>query len=291
MGLFSAPFPLPDSPRALLQEPLPAPTPRTAPCGCSGSPTNDTRGHGDTPLSPPCAGSGKSFGLFYFCSSPQALSPRRPGQPRQHRHAGCPGGFSHSCGRRRHGNELIAGEWRPPEPPPARPGPARWVPGLRDSLPLKAFGENRADPSPAAQSPGAGTVTQLTLGTPRGCGCRSGEPWRPLRPLCSRTPTGSIQCSPHQVMSAGKSKVVRQTNKPGKLGEVGKKKIKIFLPTRGEKAQRSTGIHQPLPTAADRASDSTWISFSGNFSDQVGVFSTSLEWALANERPPQQWQV
>lgn len=97
-------------------------------------PTNDTRGRGVIPLSLRCAGSGKSFGLFYLCSSPQALSPGRPGQPRQHRHAGCPGGFSHSCGRRRHGNELIVGEWRPPGPPPARPGPARWVPGLRDSL-------------------------------------------------------------------------------------------------------------------------------------------------------------
>lgn len=129
-------------------------------------PRKDTRGRGVIPLSPPCAGCGKSFALFYFCSSPQALSPRRQGQPRQHRHAGRPGGFSHSCGRRRHGNELLAGEWRPP---PARSGPARpagtGAAGL--ALLLEAFGGSRAVPSLAAQSPGAGTVNPWHAAGPR----------------------------------------------------------------------------------------------------------------------------
>lgn len=178
MGLFRAPFPLPDWPRALLHQPLPAPPPRTGSRRVfrRPGPTNDTRGLGVIPLSLRCAGSGKSFGLFYLCSSPRALSPRRPGQPRQHRHAGCPGGFSHSCGRRRHGNELIAGEWRPPEPPPARPGPA-WPAGSRGCGTRSSlegiWGEiPQFHPWPRR----APERAQLTLG------CRSGEPWRPPLP-------------------------------------------------------------------------------------------------------------
>lgn len=98
---------------------------------------------------------GKLWVYFISAVPPGLLSPRRPGQPRQHRHAGCPGGFSHSCGRRRHGNELIAGEWRPP----ARPAGSgtRSAPG--------AFGGSPAVPSAAAQSP---ERAGLTLGTPRG---------------------------------------------------------------------------------------------------------------------------
>lgn len=38
------------------------------------------------PTPPPCQ----------HCSPGRPLSPGRPGQPRPHRHAGCPGGFSHS---------------------------------------------------------------------------------------------------------------------------------------------------------------------------------------------------
>lgn len=188
MGLFSAPFPLPACPRALLHQPLPAPTRARLRAG----PTNDTRGPGVIPLSLPCAGSGESFGLFYVCSSPGALSPRRPGQPRQHRHAGCPGGFSHSCGRRRHGNELIAGEWRPPGPPPARHGPARPAgPGAAGlAVPLKAFGGSGAVLS----------LAQLTLGTPRARGCRSGEPWRP--PLPAAPPLLPHSHGQHSVGSA-----------------------------------------------------------------------------------------
>lgn len=153
-----------------------------------------------------------------------------------------------------------------------RPGPL--PPGLRDPLcSWSLWGKSRSSIRGRAE-PRAGRI----------------NPWRaagplPLLSLCPRTPSGSARGSPRQLMAAGKSKVVRQTNKLGKI-EGGEKKIEIFLPTRGEKAQRSTRIHQPLLTAADRASRSTWDSFWGNFSGQVCVFTTSLEWVPAKEQNP-----
>lgn len=158
-----------------------------------------------------------------------------------------------------------------------RPGPL--APGLRDPLcSWSLWGKSRSSIRGRAE-PRAGRINPWHAAGPL-----------PLRSLCPRTPSGSARGSPRQVMAAGKSKVVRQTNKLGKI-ERGEKKIEIFLPTRGEKAQRSTRIHQPLLTAADRASRSTWDSFWGNFSDQVCDFNTSLEWVPAKEQKPRPWQV
>lgn len=182
MGLFNAPFPRSDCPRAFLRTPPPAHDSRRG--FREPSPRKTRVGAGSFLCAEACKVPGEV--LLYFSSLPpnrrsspgRALSPGIPGQPRPHRHARCPGGFSHRCGRRRHGNELIRGGSgsRPGLPRPrhgsAWPGPARCSSGLRESSFHVFFGGSSIQ------------WTWLTLGTPRGCRCvcRPGEPWRPPAP-------------------------------------------------------------------------------------------------------------
>lgn len=110
-------------------------------------PRNDTRGRGVIPLSPPCAGSGKSFALFYLCSSPSRLC-----------HQGDRGSPGSSIGTRdgRAGFLTVAGgadmemsslrgSGGRPRPAPARPGPARWNRRCGTRSPLEGiWGKSRS---------------------------------------------------------------------------------------------------------------------------------------------------
>lgn len=129
-------------------------------------PTKDTHGNGVPPFTGGNhrdAAARRSCGLccFIYLASPAAsaaLSPGRPGQPRPHRHAASPSGFSHSCGRRRHGNELIRGGVAAAQASPARPGPLCPC-AQNDRCPRNAFlGQAVAVSSMVAQSRGAGAV-------------------------------------------------------------------------------------------------------------------------------------
>lgn len=114
-----------------------------------------------------------------------------------------------------------------------RPGPARCSPGIRETcLLVWILGKVAAVSSLAAQRGSGGAINPWhSVGPPLPAGRA------PETPASLGAPTGSTQrerCSPRQVMAAGKSKVVKQVSKPGKV-ELKKKKNQAFPLTRGEK--------------------------------------------------------
>lgn len=129
------------------------------------------------------------------------LSPGRPGQPRPHRHAAWSGGFSHSCGRCRHGNELITGRSggsrSPPRPRPgsARPDPAQCSPGARGRLrPVAVIrGSFTHGPTAGAFNPWHAAAIQESPADP--------PPPDPAAPTRSHGSTRRARCCPRQVMT------------------------------------------------------------------------------------------